>query len=161
MKYRDTIRYPRRAEQLYRFFTDPGFFVSKYEAQGAANVRVLHSGINGTQSAIVVSRDVPVDVPVPSFARSLVPSHITLIQTDTWDTATGNGSLLIEFKGMPVRVNCGITLRDQADGAVQELDFDIRVNVPLLSGKLEAFLAQDLRLKFQRDTVASLALITA
>lgn len=161
MKYHDIIRYPRRSAQLYPFFTDPGFFVRKYEAQGATHVRVLHAEMKGTHSTITVSRDVPVEVPIPSFARSLVPSHITLVQTDVWDTATGNGSLLIEFKGMPVRVNCRIALRDQADGAVEELDFDIRVNVPLLGSKLEALLAQDLRLKFQNDTVASLAIITA
>lgn len=161
MKYHETIRYPVPAESLFRFFTDPDFFVRKYVEQGATNVHVTHAGITGSRSTITVSRDVPVEVPVPSFARSLVPSHITLVQTDAWDTATRTGSLLIEFKGMPVRVNCNITLRDTADGAVEELDFDIRVNVPLLGGKLEALLAQDLRLKFQRDTEVSLGIITA
>lgn len=161
MKYHDTINYPVRAEQLFRFFTDPDFFVRKYLAQGATNVHVTHAEMTGSRSTITVSRDVPVEVPIPSFARALVPSHITLVQTDAWDTATKTGSLRIDFKGMPVRLACDITLRDRAAGAVEELDFDIRVNVPLLGSKLEALLAQDLRLKFQRDTEVSLGIITA
>lgn len=156
MRYQDTISYPMPRDQLFRFFTDPDFFVRKYAAQGATNVRVLHSGITGSRSTITVTRDVPVEVPIPSFARALVPSHITLVQTDAWDVETGKGDIVIEFKGMPVRVNCEITLKDRAGGAIEELSFDIRVNIPLLGSRLEALLAQDLRLKFQRDTAASL-----
>lgn len=156
MKYHDTIRYPFPVDALFPFFTDPDFFVRKYLALGATNVKVIHAEPKGSQSSITVTRDVPVEVPIPSFARSLVPSHITLIQTDAWDTATRRGSLQIEFKGMPVHMKCDITLADQAGGAVEELDFDIRVNIPLVGGKLEALLAQDLRLKFQRDADVTL-----
>lgn len=159
MKYHDTIRYPVPVEALFRFFTDPDFFVRKYMAQGATNVRVTRAETAGSRSTITVSRDVPVEVPIPSFARAMVPSHITLVQTDSWDSATGRGNLQIEFKGMPVRVNCDMTLQDRDGKAVEELAFDIRVSVPLLGGKLEALLAQDLRLKFQRDTEESLNII--
>lgn len=159
MKYHDTIRYPVPAEALFRFFTDPDFFVRKYMAQGATNVRVTRAETAGSRSTITVSRDVPVEVPIPSFARSMVPSHITLVQTDSWDSATRKGNLQIEFKGMPVRVNCDMTLQDRDGKAVEDLAFDIRVSVPLLGGKLEALLAQDLRLKFQRDTEESLNII--
>jgi|SRR5690554_1183360 len=156
MKYSDTINYPFPAESLFKFFTDPNFFVRKYEEQGATNVQVIHAEMSGSLSTITISRDVPVEVPIPSFARVLVPSHITLIQTDAWNTATRTGNLVIEFKGMPVHLNCDITLQNCADGAVEELSFDIRVDVPLLGKKLEQLLAQDLRLKFQRDMEASL-----
>lgn len=159
MKYHDTIHYPVPVETLFLFFTDANFFVRKYVEQGATNVRVTHAEVIGSRSAITVSRDVPVEVQIPSFARSMVPSHITLVQTDSWDSATRRGTLQIEFKGMPVRVNCEMTLQDRAGKAVEELAFDIRVGMPLLGGKLEALLAQDLRLKFQRDTAASLGII--
>ncbi|MDI1301306.1 MAG: DUF2505 domain-containing protein [bacterium] len=159
MKYHDTINYPVPREELFRFFTDPDFFVRKYVAQGATNVRVTRSETAGSCSTITVTRDVPVEVPIPSFARALVPSTITLVQTDSWDRTSCKGSLQIEFKGMPVRLNCEMTLQDRAGGSVEELAFDIRVSVPLLGGKLEELLARDLRLKFQRDTEASLGII--
>lgn len=156
MKYHDTINYPLPADSLFKFFTDPNFFVRKYEAQGATNVRIIHAEVSESRSTITISRDVPVEVPIPSFARALVPSHITLVQTDEWDTATRKGRLAIEFKGMPVHLKCDITLKDCAGGAIEELAFDIRVSVPLLGGKLEQLIAQDLRLKFQRDMEISL-----
>lgn len=159
MRYRDTINYPCSREKLFRFFSDPDFFVRKYVAQGATNVRVTHSEVTGSRSTVTVTRDVPVEVPIPSFARALVPSHITLVQTDSWDNTTCRGSLQFEFKSMPVRVNCEMTLQDRAGGAVGELTFDIRVSVPLLGSKLETLLAQDLRLKLLRDTEVSLDII--
>ncbi|MES2919337.1 MAG: DUF2505 domain-containing protein [Pseudomonadota bacterium] len=159
MKYQDRIGYPITAAQLLPFFADPDFLVRKYVAQGATDVRVLQAEVTASRSTITVSRAVPVEVPIPSFARALVASHITLVQTDSWDFATGRGRLEIEFKGMPVRVGCDMTLQDQAGGAVEELAFDIRVSVPLLGGKLEELLARDLRLKFQRDTEVTLGMI--
>lgn len=161
MRYQDTIRYPLPRAGLMPFFTDPDFFVRKYVQQGASNVKVLAAGTRDGRFSITVSRDVPVQVPIPSFARALVPAHITLVQTDSWDLAALTGRLEIEFKGMPVRLACDMVLADTPAGAVETLSFDIRVNVPLLGGKLEALLAQDLRLKFQHDTEVSLAIMQA
>ena len=50
-------------------------------------------------------------------------------------------------------------MADTASGARETLDFDLRVNVPLIGGKLEEILARDLRLKFRKDTEASLQLM--
>lgn len=43
---------------------------------------------------------------------------------------------------------------DAAANAIEDLDldFDIRVNVPLIGGKLEKLLADDLKVKFAKDT---------
>lgn len=41
------------------------------------------------------------------------------------------------------------------------LNVEIRVNVPLIGGKLEKLLAEDLQLKFKHDTEVALALVTA
>lgn len=161
MKYQDSIHYPVPVARLLPFFMDPDFLVRKYVAQGATGVRVLHTGVTGSRSTITVSREVPVEVPIPSFARDQVASRITLVQTDSWDSATRHGRIEIEFKGMPVRITCESTLEDGVEGAVERLAFDIRVNVPLLGGKLEELLARDMRLKLQRDTDVTFELIRA
>jgi len=160
MKYRETIDYPVSRERLLAIFTDPSFVVRKYQGQGASNIETGSSEQVGSRFRITVSRDVPVEVDVPSFARSLVPAAITLVQTDIWDTGTGKGSLAIEFQGMPVTLNCDMTLEAREDGGTHHvLDFDIRVSVPLIGKKLEELLASDLRMKFGKDTEVSKALI--
>lgn len=159
MNFQDVTDYPLPAERVLAFFTSPAFYVRKYEEQGARNVRVDEHRASPEQFSITVSRDVPVEVDVPDFARSRIPQTITLVQTDQWDLARRTGSLQILFKGLPVKVSCSMRLTDTPSGAREELDFDIRVNVPLLGGKLEELLARDLRLKFARDTEVTLAIM--
>lgn len=161
MKYQETIDYPVPCERLLGIFTQPDFVLAKYAAQGASNIQPLAHTHDGDTFRVTVSRDVPVQVDVPGFARSLVPSTITLIQTDTWNTRTRRGSLDIEFKGMPVKLRCEMRLEDGPSGAHHTLDFDIRVSVPLVGGKLEKLLADDLQLKFKHDTEVSLALVAS
>lgn len=161
MKYRETIDYPVSCAQVLAKFATAGFLQAKYAGQGATNIALLDQSRDGDTTRFTFSRDVPVQVDVPAFARSLVPATITLIQTDTWNAATRTGRLDIEFKGMPVKLRCDMRLEDRAGGAHHTLDFDIQVNVPLIGGKLEKLLAEDLRMKFQHDTAVSQALVAA
>lgn len=161
MKYRETIDYPVSCARVLAKFATAEFLQAKYAGQGATNIALLDQSRDGDTTRFTFSRDVPVQVDVPAFARSLVPATITLIQTDTWNAATRTGRLDIEFKGMPVKLRCDMRLEDRAGGTHHTLDFDIQVNVPLIGGKLEKLLAEDLRMKFQHDTAVSQALVAA
>jgi len=161
MKYQRTIDYPVPCAQVLACFATSEFLQAKYAGQGATNIQLLEQSQTGATTLFTFTRDVPVQVDVPAFARSLVPSTITLIQTDTWDANTRRGSLNIEFKGMPVKLLCQMRLEDRPNGTHHTLDFDIRVNVPLIGGKLEKLLAEDLQLKFKHDTEVSMALVIA
>lgn len=161
MKYRETIDYPVPCARVLAKFATAGFLQAKYEGQGARNIQLLEESRDGDTTRYTFTRDVPVQVDVPAFARSLVPASITLIQTDTWNAATRSGRLDIAFKGMPVQLRCDMRLEDRAGGSHHTLDFNIQVNVPLIGGKLEKLLAEDLRMKFQHDTAVSQALVAA
>lgn len=159
MKYSERIDYSQSSAELLNVFSNPEFFKAKYAATGAHDIQVLESEKSNGHFRIKVSRKVPTDVPIPSFAKSLVPAHITLVQTDTWDLEKGVGSLDIEFIGIPVRVRCELVLNDVVGRAVEDLQFDIRVNLPLIGGKLEQLLADDLKVKFAKDTEVTLDML--
>lgn len=160
MKYQEVIHYTQPAATLLRYFTDPDFIVRKYREQGATNIRIEAQERSAGHCSVTVARDVPVEVDVPSFARGLVPPTITLVQTDHWDLELRRGHLTIEFRGMTrVRLAATLTLTDTPAGAREDLAFEISVNVPLIGGRLEELLARDLRLKFDKDTAITHALI--
>lgn len=159
MKYQEAIDYTIPCDQLLAIFSRPDFVLAKYQAQGARNIRLLREDRTGTRFSVTVARDVPVQIEVPSFARSLVPPTITLVQTNSWDIATRTGYLDIEFKNMPVILGCAMHLEERPTGAHHTLNSDIKVNVPLIGGKLEKLLAEDLQMKFKSDTEVSLRLI--
>lgn len=159
MKFRETIRHCLPAGRLLSAYANPAFYPAKYAATDARDIRVLDTGDDDGRFHIRVSRTVPAEIPLPAFARGWFPGEITLVQTDRWDRGSGTGSVEIEFVGLPVRIDCGLKLAE-ADGAmVETLDFEIRVDVPLLGGKLARLLAEDLQLKFAKDTEVTLALL--
>ena len=159
MKYSERIQYTNSTQELLNIFTNPDFFRAKYAATGARDIEILDMQATPERFMIKVSRKVPSDVPIPSFAKSFVPQDITLIQTDSWDLRTATGTLDIQFVGIPVKVSCGLKLVNDGTNAIEDLDFDIRVNVPLIGGKLEKLLADDLKVKFARDTEITLGMI--
>jgi hypothetical protein len=159
MKFRETIRHTLPADRVLSGYANPDFYPAKYAATNARDIRVLDTGHDGGRFHIRVSRKVPADIPVPAFARHWLPQEITLIQTDRWDRASGTGSVEIEFVGLPVRIDCGLMLAKTDGAMVETLDFEIRVDMPLVGGMLAKLLAEDLQLKFAKDTEATLALL--
>lgn len=161
MKFRETISYPYPIRALLPVLTDPAFLLRKYEAQGAHNIQMLSQEVCERKSRICVQRAVPVSVDIPAFAKSMVPAHITLIQTDSWDKRSHAGQLDIQLAGLSAKVVCQMQMVSKGDGTLQTLDFDVRVGVPLIGGKLEELLARDLRQKFTKDTQVTLGIISS
>lgn len=161
MKYQESVDYPLTPEQLLKAFTAPHFVVDKYTQQGASHIEVLAQSQEANDWKITVQRQVPVEIDVPAFARSLVPARITLLQTDRWNLSTGRGSLTIDFVNMPVKIYCQMSLSATPAGVQHRLAFDLKVGVPLIGGKLEAILAQDLQLKSKADNLVTIRMLQA
>lgn len=159
MKFRESFTHTLPAGRLLDAYANPAFYPAKYAATGAGDIQVLDTGDDDGRFHIRVSRTVPADIPLPAFARGWFPGEITLVQTDRWDRGSGTGSVEIEFVGLPVRIDCGLALAETDGAMVETLDFEIRVDVPLLGGKLAKLLAEDLQLKFAKDTEVTLALL--
>lgn len=151
MKYQEQNIHAANADVVLRMYSDQDYFLTKYRNVGATEVKVLACTQGDGRFSITTSRQVAVEAPVPAFASKLVPSHITVIQTDSWDLAAKTGTLDIEFKGVPVNIHCDMKLTDQGSQCIQDLDFTLKVSVPLIGGKLEQLLADDLRRKFVAD----------
>lgn len=151
MQYKEQNTHAQNADVVLRMFTDPEYFLTKYRNVGATAIEVLACIRSDDRFSITTSRQVAVEAPVPGFAKKLVPEQLTIIQTDSWDLVSRTGTLDIQFKGVPVSIKCDMTLRDQGSACIQDLDFTLKVNVPLIGGKLEQLLADDLRRKFAAD----------
>lgn len=152
MKYADRNQYDTPTDKVLSAFTDPDFFLRKYQAQGAEDIQQLHHEQSGNQFTITFSRTVEVGVKLPGFASKHVPDRITLIQTDRWDLDAREGTLDIRFDGMPATVSCQMQLSETPEGTEHGLEFEIAVKVPIIGKKLEKLLADGLQKTFQRDS---------
>ena len=88
---------------------------------------IVHSYAHGTER-------------VPSFARKLVGDEIPIVQEETW-TASGDATILVTIPGKPGDMKGTASITQRGDDVVEYVDLTVKVNIPLLGGKIEDLIA--------------------
>ena len=78
---------------------------------------------------------------VPSFARKFVGGEIHIRQEEDW-TSKEKGNLHISIPGKPGEMTGTALLTEDPDGTTETVNMSIKVNIPLVGGKIEALLAE-------------------
>ena len=132
--------YASDVETVYAAFTDPDFYVAKFEGVGASAVEVLSSSDEDGVFTVETTRDVPLDV--PGALKSFLGGTTTVIQNEEW-TETEDGDyvndLVMTSDGVPANMSGTMRLYATDDGCVNEVAITIDCKIPLVGGKLEKF----------------------
>lgn len=159
MKFEDKQVLSKPAATVLKMYTDKAYFVKKYAAMpGAKEFEILECETSGTKFRIKHKSQQRSDITVPDFAKKFMAEYNTVIQQDTWDTATGVGRLDIEIKGMPIKVSADMKVTGDKT-ATNTLTWNISCSIPLLGGKLEKILADDIREKAKADAALTNSLL--
>lgn len=159
MQEQHKSHFPKDSDTVIKMFTDKDYFLEKYQMVGATNIELLDHELDGDRFTVEIKRDVPADVPVPSFAKKFMASTMTVVQRDTWDIQSKTGQLHIDLRGVPVQVTCEMDLVDDGTGCTLILNFDARANVPLIGKKVERLILDDIISKLDADTEAGIRLL--
>jgi hypothetical protein len=89
--------------------------------------KIVHSYAHGTER-------------VPGFARKLVGDEIPIVQEETWN-ASGDAKILVTIPGKPGDMKGTARLTQRGDDVVEYVDLTVKVNIPLLGGKIEDLIA--------------------
>lgn len=141
-----THEYEHDIETVYEAFTDPDFYIDKFEGIGCRNVEVLESSSDDDGGfQIEVHREVKADA--PAILQALIGEWNSLNQTESWqgddDGEEYYNELEIDSEGTPVSITGTMTLTADGDSCINEVELVIRCNVPLVGKKLEEFVAKD------------------
>ncbi len=137
-----SVEVPADVETTWRLMTGPSW----PQAQDAA----LHDGSTLVSSeptpaggaTLVVSRLLPDGI--PGFMQAFTPKDGRVTQTDVWEPASGGcrrGTWNASFPGSPGTIEGRTTIEPTATGCRWHVEGSVRVKVPLLGGRIEAFLA--------------------
>lgn len=151
MTFDEQHRFDQPAAILLRLFTDRDYFERKWRELGFTDIEVLEHKADAAQFRIKVRYATRNTVPLPEFARKFVPGVVMVTQTDSWDRKRMTGRIETEIKGAPIKVACEMALKDDAQGAVNRLRWDIGCGIPLLGGRIEKLAAEDVRAKSADD----------
>ncbi len=148
MKVASRHTYPAPPDTVFAMMTTPDTLVAKYTALGHDKIEIVEHIVSKGAVQVRSKREVPMEV--PGFAKKFLSPKNTVEQRDRWHAAAHDGSRSgtweVQAKGVPV--SAGGTLR-LAPGAgrttIVEITGEVKCSVPLLGGKLAAFVGGDVQ----------------
>ncbi|GAC1631394.1 MAG: hypothetical protein NVS9B10_24750 [Nevskia sp.] len=159
MKFEDKHSYAKPAATLLKMYSDRAYFEKKYQAMpGVKDFAVLECETVGTKFHIKHKSMQKSDIPLPDFAKKFMAEYNAIVQQDSWDTATGIGRLDVEIKGVPIKLSAEMKVTGDKT-ATNTLNWNVSCSIPLLGGKLEKAIAEDIREKAKADAEVSASLL--
>lgn len=144
MKIQAQHEYDHSVDEVYEAFTDPDFYVAKFEAIGARNVTVVDSSKDDDTFSIVTEREVPANA--PAALKSFIGEWSELRQEEEWQGDDGEefyNELTISSPSVPVSITGVMTLSGDEGSCVNDIEMTVKCSIPLVGGKLEKFVAGD------------------
>lgn len=142
MRFRHELFYDATPDQVFEMLADPAFRERVSEAQDVVSATI---GVQRTEEGFVFTNDqVQRTDGLPSFARKFAGDTTRAIQVEEWGDASA-GTLRIEAPGKPSSIGGTIALVPDGDRTTQVFELEIKVKVPLIGGKLESLLEDQVR----------------
>ena len=77
---------------------------------------------------------------IPGFAQKFVGDTINIVQSESWSSPT-QGDITVTIPGKPGEMSGTAVLVESGSGTVETVELTVKVNIPLVGGKLEALIA--------------------
>lgn len=158
-QFTDKHQFSKDRDTVLKMFTDRDYFVNKYEMMGGRNIEVLEHEEDGSEFRITVSREVNQDAQLPGFLKKFVGETMTVVQTDCWNKENYTGWLEVDLEGVPADIRAEMHLTEEAEGGANNLEFQVKVSLPLIGGKIEDFLLKDIHKRMPDDVEKSRELL--
>ena len=121
---------------------DPAFREEVCDEQGVLRHTVTVSQKGGGMKVVV--DQVQSAEGIPGFARKFVGDEINLIQTEQWSDIE-TGSVEVVIPGKPGQMRGTIRLRESGGTTTETVDLEVKVNIPLVGGRIESLIIDLLR----------------
>ncbi len=122
--------------------TDTDFRERVCDAQGA--IRKTVTITEGDAGVTVLIDQVQTADGIPGFAKKFVGDEINLVQTETWHDAE-NAAVQVVIPGKPGEMTGTVSLSESGGVTTERVEMEIKVNIPLVGGKIESLIADLLK----------------
>jgi hypothetical protein len=78
---------------------------------------------------------------LPGFVKKFAGDSVEIVQSEQWRDAA-QGDVVVEIPGKPGQMRGTARLVEEDGGVTELVDMEIKVNIPLVGGKIEGFIAE-------------------
>ena len=139
-KFTRTYTYDATVDQVWSMITNQEYWDAKYSALGATAVQWRTFDASDDSFTYSSVRNIPADL--PSVAKKIVGDTNTATTTERW-TKTGDSAsatIEIQIKNVPGSTTGTMEITPSGEGASWSFDFDTKVSIPMVGGKLESIM---------------------
>ena len=131
-------------DTVYGLLTSEQWVATKAERFGDGALLKEHQPRPDGGIRLTVSRELPAGV--PGFLERFLPKDGRVLETFDWAPAAGDGTRRGTWKadipGAPAKLGGTMRLEPTPGGSRYTIEGDVKVSVPLVGGKAEAFIAE-------------------
>jgi hypothetical protein len=138
-KVSEELRYDGASlEQVHEMLADPAFREKVCDYQHVLRHTVQ---ITKDDKGMTVSIDqIQAARGIPGFAKKFVGDEINIVQSEDW-TAPAKGNIHVAIPGKPGEMSGTALLTEDPDGTTETVNLTVKVNIPLVGGKIEGLIA--------------------
>jgi hypothetical protein len=145
MKFHHEMTYRAPTPAVYRMLTDPQF--QEQRAKAGNPEQAESSVVTTPEGDVIITVNRLLAVQLPGMLQRLTGDRVRILETQTWQDAdpaatTREGHLSAGISGHPGGVEGTLQLLGSEGSTKVSLDAEIKVNVPLVGGKIEGFIAE-------------------
>jgi hypothetical protein len=138
-KVSEELRYDGASiQQVHEMLADPDFRRAVCDHQGVLRNTVTIE--EDDRGMTVVVDQVQSARGIPSFAKKFVSDEINIVQSEDWTTPE-KGNIHVAIPGKPGEITGTALLTEDPDGTTETVNLTVKVNIPLVGGKIEGLLA--------------------
>jgi hypothetical protein len=154
---------PHTADEFYATMVDPDYLRARLERIGGPGADLLEHSADVQGARFVVRQGIEAE-DLPSVVRGVLPGNLTIERNERW-TRQGSGRYVgdvdVTIPGAPASATGGMRLQDLPDGGCElNVRADVRVSVPIIGGKIEGVVGEQVQRLLAAETAFTKAWLT-
>ncbi|WP_345350315.1 DUF2505 domain-containing protein [Rhodococcus olei] len=138
--------YPHSVARVHAALTSERYWRDRLAEAGGEHSHVDRIDVGAGTIAVEMTQAIPAEH-LPSIVTKIRPGDLTITRTEDWgplgdDRATG--TFTAHVAGMPGDLTGTLTLTAEGTGATVALDGQVQVAIPLIGGKIESVIAEQI-----------------
>jgi hypothetical protein len=139
MRFEYSLRYDASPAEVFAMLGEASFRKRVCEAQHVTQCSATVE--TGDEAMSVRLEQKRPSEGIPSFARKFVGDSIHIVQEEDWSSPT-DAAVAVSIPGKPAQLNGTVRLRPDDAGTVETVSGELRVDIPLVGGKIEVLIAE-------------------
>lgn len=142
MRFRHELVYDAPPDEVFAMLSDKAFRQKVAAAQDVVSADVEITARGG--GFRLVSTQVQNTAGLPAIAKKIAGDTTDVVVTEEWPGPDG-GTIDITAPGKPTSATGDLTLSPHGEGTRELVELEIKVKVPLVGGKLESLMADQVK----------------